>query len=48
MKAFKSFDLDQSGRIDFKEFCTVLSLLLNAEEVDRTVFIFNLYDLDDD
>ena len=43
-----SFDIDESSRIDFKEFCFVLSLIINSDEAHRAAFIFQLYDLDND
>lgn len=42
------FDINQSSRVDFREFCFVLSLIINSEESQRIAFIFQLYDFDND
>ena len=47
-RAFRLFDIDQSNRVDFKEFCVVLALIIISEESERMGFLFQLYDFDND
>lgn len=43
---FNQFDTDHSGRIDFREFLSALSIQLKGTLEERLEWAFNLYDLD--
>eukprot|EP00347_Sterkiella_histriomuscorum_P001887 403370288 len=46
--AFKLFDRDRSGFIDFREFCCGLSIICLSSNNEKIRFIFDLFDLDRD
>lgn len=46
--AFKLFDRDKSGFIDFREFCCGLSIICLSSNNEKIRFIFDLFDLDRD
>lgn len=48
LSMFKFFDTDKSGKVDFREFCTGLSLICLSSKEDRIKIIFQLFDLDND
>jgi len=43
--AFKLFDEDKSGDIDFREFCYILSLICLSDVEEKLRFIFGLFDV---
>ena len=45
---FNFFDIDKSGKIDFREFCTGLSLICLSSTEEKIKVIFQLFDLDND
>lgn len=45
---FKFFDRDNSGCIDFREFCTGLSLICLSSTEEKIKVIFQLFDSDND
>jgi Ca2+-binding EF-hand superfamily protein len=46
--AFKLFDRDKSGYIDFREFCCGLSIICLSGTNEKIRFVFDLFDLDRD
>ena len=48
LSMFRFFDTDNSGMIDFREFCTGLSLLCLSSKEERIKVIFQLFDSDND
>ena len=46
--AFKLFDRDRSGFIDFRAFCCGLSIICLSSNNEKIRFIFDLFDLDRD
>ena len=46
--AFKFFDQDNTGIIDFREFCCALSLICLSGTEEKIKFIFELFDQDRD
>lgn len=47
-QAFKLFDRDKSGFVDFREFCCGLSIICLSGTNEKIRFIFDLFDLDRD
>ncbi|KRX00231.1 hypothetical protein PPERSA_10730 [Pseudocohnilembus persalinus] len=45
---FHFFDIDKSGRIDFREFCQALSILFHSGRNFQNELIFYIFDLDND
>jgi Ca2+-binding EF-hand superfamily protein len=43
---FKTFDVDKSGTISFKELATALSVLGHGSPAEKLGFMFDLYDID--
>lgn len=46
--AFRLFDRDRSGFIDFREFCCGLSIITLSSTNEKIRFVFDLFDLDKD
>lgn len=46
--AFRLFDRDRSGTVDFREFCCGISIICLASTNEKIRFIFDLFDLDRD
>jgi Ca2+-binding EF-hand superfamily protein len=46
--AFRLFDRDRSGFIDFREFCCGLSIICLSSTNEKIRFVFDLFDLDRD
>jgi len=46
--AFRLFDRDKSGFIDFREFCCGLSIICLSGTNEKIRFVFDLFDLDRD
>mmetsp|Transcript_7448 Transcript_7448/g.4022 ORF Transcript_7448/g.4022 Transcript_7448/m.4022 type:complete len:91 (-) Transcript_7448:331-603(-) len=46
--AFRLFDMNKSGRIDFREFCVALSICCLSSTEEKIRFIFGMFDNDDD
>jgi len=47
-RVFKCFDVDESGHVDFKEFCLGLTAAWDATFADKMVTYFNVIDEDGD
>ena len=46
--AFKLFDRNKTGVIDFREFCCGLSIISLSGTSEKIRFVFDLFDLDRD
>eukprot|EP00743_Colponemidia_sp_Colp-15_P007324 GILK01007909.1.p1 GENE.GILK01007909.1~~GILK01007909.1.p1 ORF type:complete len:1576 (-),score=341.81 GILK01007909.1:149-4876(-) len=46
--AFRIFDADGSGRINFREFCCALSICCLSEPQEKTKFVFDMFDTNGD
>jgi len=47
-QAFRLFDRDKNGSIDFKEFCCALSIICLGSTNEKLRFTFDLFDIDRD